>query len=775
MCLATHPQIRFLLISLLLFGALSLASPDQVIAQTQMMTGQDGQAESILALDDPVSKEAVREMVSALSDSDVRALLIQRLDAVAEANETESTKNAGLVSLTQQISMSFFLKIHSAVSNFPDIFKTISNLGSGLQREVEQGWGRFLYMLLFAIAAGGIAERCVALFFRKSKQKLISASSETLGGILKILYSRLTYDVLGVLAFNLISYIIISNYLVADSIMHGFAYLFTGTIAGGWMAYVICRFFFAPRRPDLRICRTSDSRAMQITIMFSLLAAYIVFIHAAFRLLLKTGEQHYGGVGYMLTLGFWMNLSMYVAAALTIWCNRAGLTEIMFENKKRVWAGIGETTLVEPSWFANHWPQIAIILIALKYLLVEMIINTTDIGVYSLQAVYITLITIFLWPGIDANVTLFVGRGIQAAEDESENAGKARRNMQQGLLRVGRILVVGVVVYSLANLWGLNLLDLAHSGLGAKTAGIVVEVLLTLLLAYVMWELVAALADYWLARESSHLEEEGDGGGEIGGTGLSRIATLLPIIRKTALFVIVLVAIIMILSELGVNIGPILAGAGVVGLAIGFGAQTLVKDIVSGMFFLADDAFRVGEYIDVGGTMGSVEKISLRSLRLRHHMGLVHTIPYGEIPKLTNFSRDWVIVKLRFRVPFDTDVQKVKKIFKRIGADLLTDPILGEDFLQPFKSQGVAEVDDNGIVIRGKFMAKPGKQFMIRKEVYVRVQKAFDEAGIPFARKQVMVHIPGLDNTDKLDKEQLQAIGAAAAEAVEDEVVPEKK
>ncbi len=772
---ASHLSSHNLLISLLLLGTVVFALSSQAVAQSQLMTDQSGQAESILELDNPTSKEAVREMVSTLSDSDVRALLIQRLDAVAEANATDSADSIGLVKLTRQIFVDFYLKIQSALANFSEVFETFAKLSSALKQELVQGWGSFLSMLLFAVAAGGVAERIVALSLGKRKQKLIAASSDTLGGILKILYSRLAYDVLGVLAFSLISFIVISKYLVTDSISHGFAYLFTGTIAGGWMAYVICRFFFAPRRPELRICRTSDKRAMQITISFSLLAAYVVFIHSAYRLLLKTGMQHYGGVEYMLTLGFWMNLSMYVAAALTIWCNRAGLTEIMFENKKRVWAGIGETTPVEPSWFANQWPQIAMILIALKYLLVEMIINTTDIGVYSQHAVYITLITIFLWPGIDANVTLFVGRGIRAAEDESENAGKARRNMQQGLLRVGRILVVGVVVYSLANLWGLNLLDLAHSGLGAKTAGIVVEVLLTLLFAYVMWELVAALADYWLARESSQLEEEGDGGGEIGGTGLSRVATLLPIIRKAALFVIMLVAIIMLLSELGVNIGPILAGAGVVGLAIGFGAQTLVKDIVSGMFFLADDAFRVGEYIDVGGTMGSVEKISLRSLRLRHHMGLVHTIPYGEIPKLTNFSRDWVIVKLRFRVPFDTDVQKVKKIFKRIGADLMTDPILGEDFLQPFKSQGVAEVDDNGIVIRGKFMAKPGKQFMIRKEVYVRVQKAFEEAGIPFARKQVMVHIPGLENSEKLDKDQVQAIGAAAAEAVEDELVPAKK
>ena len=759
------------LIALLLSIALLTTAPKPSSAQELSDADQTNSAGSMIGLDEPASKEAVREMISALSDDAVRALLIERLDAVAEANAADASEDIGIVALTQRIAVDFYTKVRKAIFSFPEIFTTLSKARSALQLNIEMRWIGFLLLITMAVALGIFAERVVAMLFRKPKQNLISAFSTTLGGILKILYTRLTYDVLGVLAFGLVSYIVISNNFTAGSIPHQLAYVVTSTIVGGWMAYVICRFFFAPKRPDLRICKTSDQRAMRITVSFSILAAYILFIHNAFPLLVMIGEQHYGGMEYMLTLGFWMNISMYITSAFVIWHNRAGLTEILFENKKRVLVGIGETSPIEKSWFADHWPQIAMILIALKYLLVEIIISSTDFGTYSRGAVYITLTTIFLWPGIDANVSLFVGKGIQPAEDESETAGQARRNMQQRLLRVGRILVVGVIVFLLTNLWGLNLLDLANSGLGAQTAGLLVEILLTLLIAYILWELVAALAGYWQAQENSLAEEAGDVGGEIGGTGLSRVATLLPILRRTAQFLIILVTTIMILSELGVNIAPILAGAGVVGLAIGFGAQTLVKDIVSGMFFLADDAFRVGEYIDAGGTMGSVEKISIRSLRLRHHMGLVHTIPYGEIPKLTNYSRDWVIVKLRFRVPFDTDVHKVKKIFKTIGADLMSDPILGDDFLQPFKSQGVAEVDDNGIVIRGKFMAKPGKQFMIRKEVYVRVQKAFDEAGIPFARKQVMVLIPGLENTDSLDAAQTKAIGAAAAEAEEDQAV----
>ena len=116
------------------------------------------------------------------------------------------------------------------------------------------------------------------------------------------------------------------------------------------------------------------------------------------------------------------------------------------------------------------------------------------------------------------------------------------------------------------------------------------------------------------------------------------------------------------IGALGIDITPLLAGAGILGLAIGFGAQKLVADIVSGAFFLIDDAFRAGEYLDVGGTMGTVEKISIRSMQLRHHRGLVNTVPYGSIEKVTNFSRDWVIMKLIFTVPFDTDPNKVKKL-----------------------------------------------------------------------------------------------------------------
>ena len=115
---------------------------------------------------------------------------------------------------------------------------------------------------------------------------------------------------------------------------------------------------------------------------------------------------------------------------------------------------------------------------------------------------------------------------------------------------------------------------------------------------------------------------------------------------------------------MGVNIGPLLAGAGIVGIAVGFGAQTLVRDILSGIFFLFDDAFRIGEYIDVGEGKGTVERMSIRALMLRHQLGHVYTVPFGAIRRVANYSRDWMIMKLEVRVPFDTDLERMRKIVK---------------------------------------------------------------------------------------------------------------
>ena len=219
----------------------------------------------------------------------------------------------------------------------------------------------------------------------------------------------------------------------------------------------------------------------------------------------------------------------------------------------------------------------------------------------------------------------------------------------------------------------------------------------------------------------------------------SRLTTVLPMVRVLVGVAITLMTVMVALSQLGVNIGPLLAGASVFGLAISFGSQALVRDIVSGIFFMSDDAFRLGEYIDTGRLKGTVERISVRSVRLRHQNGQVHTIPYGQLTAITNFSRDWQTVKFNVRLSRDADIEKVRKTVKQIGVEMMQDPELGRELLMPLKLQGVAEITDNALVVRLKFTVKPAKPSWVQREALKRVYRVFGEKNIEFASGTITV------------------------------------
>ena len=182
-----------------------------------------------------------------------------------------------------------------------------------------------------------------------------------------------------------------------------------------------------------------------------------------------------------------------------------------------------------------------------------------------------------------------------------------------------------------------------------------------------------------------------------------------------------------------------IAGAGVVGVAVGFGAQTVVKDVISGMFYLLDDAFRIGEYIQSGSYKGTVESFSLRSVKLRHHRGPLFTVPFGELGAVQNMSRDWVIDKMTIGITYDSDLDTAKKLIKQIGKELAADPEFAPHIIEPLKMQGVEQFGDYAIQIRMKMMTKPGEQFVIRRKAYAMIKKAFDANGIKFAFPTVQV------------------------------------
>ena len=337
----------------------------------------------------------------------------------------------------------------------------------------------------------------------------------------------------------------------------------------------------------------------------------------------------------------------------------------------------------------------------------------------------------------------------------------AIKTYEQLAQRVSGILAFAAGTYALVLIW-----DTDRRLSNNPVIDSLMDVMVILFIGYIVYHLFRIWIDTRIA------EESGDGaaaelGDEGGAAGATRLATLLPLFRGAILAVVVVSIGLIALMELGINVSPLFAGAGVVGLAVGFGAQTLVRDIFSGAFFLIDDAFRKGEYIDIGDVKGTVEKISVRSFQLRHHLGALHTIPFGEIKVLTNFSRDWVIMKLPLRVTYDTDVEKVRKLIKKLGQELLSDPVIGDNFIQPLKSQGVIEMQDSAMIIRVKFMTKPGDQFLVRKKVYEEIRELFAREGIRFAHREVTVRLAD-EEAQSLTQQQREAVAGAVQGAIED-------
>jgi small-conductance mechanosensitive channel len=220
----------------------------------------------------------------------------------------------------------------------------------------------------------------------------------------------------------------------------------------------------------------------------------------------------------------------------------------------------------------------------------------------------------------------------------------------------------------------------------------------------------------------------------------TRLQTLLPLARVFLVTALIASTVMLILSGLGVNIGPLLAGAGILGLAIGFGAQTLVRDIITGVFLILDDAFRVGEYIQSGNYKGTVESIGLRSVKLRHHRGPIFVVPFGELRGVQNLVRDWVIHKFTIGITYDSDLEKARKLVKKIGQQLAEDPEYKDTILEPLKMQGVEAFGDFAIQVRIKMMTRPGdKQFGLKRRAYAMIKKTFDENGIKFAFPTVQI------------------------------------
>ncbi len=310
--------------------------------------------------------------------------------------------------------------------------------------------------------------------------------------------------------------------------------------------------------------------------------------------------------------------------------------------------------------------------------------------------------------------------------------------------------VASAVIYLFAGLallqaWGADILGWFASGLGRQVAGSAVSIGAVIAVGIVVWELFSSAIERYLAT----LDEEG--------AALPRTArarTLLPLLRTAMMVLIVAMVALVVLSEIGVNIAPLLAGAGIVGIAIGFGAQALVKDIITGPFILIEDTLAVGDVVDVGnGHAGVVESISIRCLKLRDAAGTVHTVPFSDVTAIKNLTRDYAFYVVDVAVAYGEDTDRVVSVLKRVADELKADPGFGPFILAPLEVIGLDRFDPSGAIVQVRLKTLPSRQWSVGREFNRRFKKAFDAAGIeiPVPRHRVIFggEAPAARATDK--------------------------
>ena len=383
---------------------------------------------------------------------------------------------------------------------------------------------------------------------------------------------------------------------------------------------------------------------------------------------------------------------------------------------------------------------------------------------HKVKLLGISWFILLFYPIIDRGFFIITSGAVSLYKGNSLALRRRITRIIKNLLISLRYFLALAIIYFYISAIDISKIDVFRSILGE----VLTEISIIVALSYVLWEATHGYIEHKFPEDESALASlEGDGGG----AGASRSETIMPIIRSFLTFFLVVLITLTSLHAFGVQIAPLLAGAGIVGIAIGFGAQKLVQDILSGIFFLVDDAFRKGEYIEIEELRGTVEKIAMRSMQLRHHLGAVQTIPYGEIKTVKNLSRDWITMKLEIRLPYNTDIEKVRKIIKKVGQKMLQDPELGPSFILPLKSQGVMRVEESALIIRMKFTTKPGEQWVVRREAYRNVKDALAENNIHFAHREVFVRLPDeqakqLEDITPEERLKLKEVAAAAATGI---------
>jgi small-conductance mechanosensitive channel len=310
---------------------------------------------------------------------------------------------------------------------------------------------------------------------------------------------------------------------------------------------------------------------------------------------------------------------------------------------------------------------------------------------------------------------------------------EARANRYLPVLKaLGSAIIAVLALLFLLEAWGLDAFAwFARGQLGARLLSSLISMGLTVLVGVTVWELANAAIQRHLTKLSKDAQAARS----------ARVRTLLPMLRTMLLFTILVFVALNVLTEIGVNVAPLIAGAGVIGLAVGFGSQTLVRDVITGAFLLFEDAMAVGDVVMVGGLSGVVEQLSIRSIKLRAQDGSVHIIPFSAVTTVTNMTRDFSFAVLDVSVGYGEETDRVCDVLRQIAVEIRADAKFGAVIRDELEILGVERLADSGVLIRSRVKTDPSARWMVGREFNRRIKQRFDKLGIeiPYPHQKLVI------------------------------------
>jgi small conductance mechanosensitive channel len=513
-------------------------------------------------------------------------------------------------------------------------------------------------------------------------------------------------------------------------------------VAGIANAYLLARFvaevlgvLVAPGAPSLRLITMPGRRAaslMRQTVVV-LATIFIGYAIVSIAQLLGLGQL---GAQVLTRL---IALAVHVQIAIAIWNSRHLVGRWIAGPQETANGFAAFRRRVGSIW---HYPALFYILA----LWVAWAGGVQNAFAVLLRAVLVCLAALVLgriaWTG-SSNL---LERIFPDAPDTAHPALFARARAYNPLIRVLIRVGIGMAVIVLVlQGWGVNAVGwLFTNPISVSLINAGVSILITIALALVLWECANLLLAGRIERFSA--------------TGrtrqAARLRTLLPMLRATIGVSISLVAGLICLSKIGVNAAPLLAGAGVLGIAIGFGSQKLVQDVITGLFLLLEDAMQVGDVVSLAGMTGTVERLSIRTIRLRGGDGSINIIPFSAVTTVTNMTRDFSYAQVSIDVGYQENLNRVFAVLQDLAKAMRAEPAWGAMIRDDFQLFGLDQFGANGLVITGQIRTGPGQHWAVRREFYARIYKRFADEGIS---------IPSGQQSFTIDPGTLQTLASAVA------------